>query len=463
MKRPSRAAVRGFVTTLLVLALAVALVIAVSESSGRFTRFDMTAEGYYTLSEETEKLVGALNEDVEIILFAVKGSEDITLQGVLSRYEDLSPHIRLRTLDPAADPEAAARYAPNLRYGNSIVVVADERSRFVDYTELYVSDYSSYYQSGNPEDILNSFEAEKAITRAIDYVTNDALPILYVLSGHEESSLGESIQNRLISEGIRMEALELGDGIDIPADCSCILLNAPTYDISESEREKIASYLAAGGRLLLTTAYSGEALPQLTALTENFGAKLQEGLVVEQDRDHYVYGYYDCLVPNLESHEITADLVEGDAYVIVPGAQGILHEEKEDVCVTPLLTSSAAAYATADLSSVGKKEGDLSGPFTLGAAFEWGESRIVWYSTGFLLNETYTQNFGGANEELFLSSIRWLCGESPVPEIAGKSISADTLEVSSEASLLLGTLMCVLIPLVFIAAGAIILIRRRRA
>lgn len=448
--------------SLLVVALAAAAVLGIGELPGAITRFDMTRQGYYSLSDETVELLSGLDEDVELVLLAVKGSEDITLQGLLRGYADQSDHISFRTLDPAARPEEAAAYSEAIRYGNSVAVLAGERSRLLDYTELYVSDYSAFYQSGNTADIVNTFCAESAITGAIDYVTNDALPTLYVLGGHGEAALSETVTKSLIGRGIRLESLELGEGAPIPADCACILLNAPAYDISAHERQTLVAYLEAGGNMLLTTAYSAEPLPELAALTDGFGCALADGLVVEQDRDHYVYGYYDCLLPDIQSHEITAGLLEENAYVIVPGAQPITAAE-EEISFTPLLCSSEAAYAATDLSTVGRKGDEVNGPFTLGAAIESGDSRVVWFSTGFLLNETYTQSFGGANEELFLESVSWLCGSGSALDIPGKMISAETLDIAPESSLLMGAVFCVMIPLCFVIAGAVILIRRRRA
>ncbi|MBE6969080.1 MAG: hypothetical protein E7442_03025 [Ruminococcaceae bacterium] len=453
---------KGLVRSALLIALVIGLTLLVAALPGRFTAFDMTDQGYYTLSAESEELLRGLDKDVEIVLLAVEGSEDVTLLGLLDRYADLSRHVSLITVDPAAEPEAAAAYAPSLRYGNSIAVVSGERSYFIDYTELYVSDYSAYYSSGDTADIVNSFHAERAITAAVDYVTNDALPKLYCLSGHEELSLNESVKKRIAEAGIQLETLELGDGVEIPADCSCILINAPSYDISPSEREKISAYLVSGGNMLLLTAYSEETLPELAALMEGYGCSLEEGLVVEQDRDHYVYGYYDCILPDIGDHEVTASLLATDAYVIIPGAQGIVRRELPNVLVTPLLESSPAAYSTTDLSSVGKKDGDRSGPFTLAAAIESGGSRLLWYATGFLLNETYTQNFGGANEELFLESVCWLCGSAGLTEAPGKVINTGTLQPGTEATLLTGALFCLVIPLVFAVCGGIILLRRRR-
>ena len=449
---------RALLLSLTVIALAVLLLLGVGSVTGRLTRFDMSDQGYYTLSDESEALLTALDTEVELVLLAVEGSEDLTLQYLLQRYADASEHIDFRVIDPAAESELAAEYAENLRYSNSVAVVSGERSTLVDYSELYVNDYSAFYESGDTGDIQSSFCAERALTGAIRYVTAEELPCLYALTGHGEVSLGEEMLRQLRTEGIRLETLDLSETEAVPSGHGAVLIHAPSYDISEAERDKLAAYLAEGGEMILITAYSGEPLTELNALMEPYG-KLTEGLVVEQDRDHYVYGYYDCLVPELAEHELTAALAEQQAYVVLPGCQGIL--PAEDAAASPLLTTSAAAYASTDLGSVGIKEGDISGPLTVGALIEKGGSRVIWYSSGFMLNETYTQSFGGANEELFLESVRYLCGGTAL-DIPAKGIQQELLTLTLPQGMALGALVTLVIPLTVVITSAVVVIRRRR-
>lgn len=447
---------RGTAFALALILFALAFVWAVGMLSGRFTRFDMSSQGYFTLTEESREILSGLDEDVELILLAVEGSEDLTIQYLLQRYADASRHITLRTVDPATESELAAEYAPGLRYSNSVAVVSGERKCLVDLQEIYQSDYSAYMESGDPNDVMSVFRAESAVSGAIRYVTEDNLPRLYLLTGHGETALSDTVSRSLRAEGIVTAELDLS-AQDVPEDADALMLHAPAYDISAAEREKLAAYLAGGGELILITAYSGEAMPELLALMEPYGCSLAEGLVVEQDREHYAYGYYDCLLPIVEEHELTAEIGEGS--IVMPGSQAILSEETDGVAVAPLLTTSIAAYVSTDLGSVGKKDGDLSGPLTVAALIEKGESRVLWFASGFMLDE----NYGDANGELFLSGAREICGSSPT-DIPAKvqSAAGETLSMTGPQSMVMGALFTLAIPLVFVVIGAVVLIRRRR-
>ena len=444
------------ISTLVVVVLAVLLVLGIAAIPGKYTRFDMSREGYYTLSDESRSVLSELDETVELILLAAEGGEDLTVKYLLQRYADESGLISVRSIDPSSDKEIAAEYAQSLRYTNSIAVVSGERKCLVDFTELYESDYSDYMKSGDTADIKSVFRAESAITGAIRYVTADDLPCLYLLTGHEEAAIGETIRRGLRGEGILTAELDLS-AQDVPTDADAVLIHAPSFDLSAEEREKLTGYLEDGGKLILISAYSGEPMPELLSLMQPYGCTLSDGLVVEQDREHYAYGYYDCLIPILAEHELTEGVAANS--VVMPGSQAILHKETADVSMTPLLTTTAAAYASTDLGSVGKKEGDISGPLTVAALLEKGDGRVIWFASGFMLDE----NYGGANSDLFLSGVRFLCG-SVDTDIPARDISAaDTsLRMTGPQVMLIGALFTLVVPLSIVIAGAVILLRRRR-
>ncbi|MFQ9389032.1 MAG: hypothetical protein ACLR1V_09795 [Coprococcus sp.] len=63
-------------------------------------------------------------------------------------------------------------------------------------------DYSTYSSQ------TTGFDAEGQLTSAIDYVTSDSLPKLYTLTGHDESSPGDTLTSQIEKENIDIEELE---------------------------------------------------------------------------------------------------------------------------------------------------------------------------------------------------------------------------------------------------------------
>ncbi len=72
------------------------------------------------------------------------------------------------------------------------------------------------------------------------------------------------------------------------------------------------------------------------------------------------------LLPDLGESDITAPLAEAGYYVFMPISTGLtLPEDAGDATVTPLLTTSEAAFskiAGYGLETYEKEEGDLDGP-----------------------------------------------------------------------------------------------------
>ena len=73
-------------------------------SPASVTKFDTTANQLFTLSEQTEKLVGGLPDEVTVYWIVRSGREESYLESLLSRYQSLSDKIRVVKKDPDVFP-----------------------------------------------------------------------------------------------------------------------------------------------------------------------------------------------------------------------------------------------------------------------------------------------------------------------------------------------------------------------
>ena len=171
MKNRSRARVRrGYLAAAAVLALglAAALNLLVSRVPASAREVDLTDNGLYNISDTSREFLAELEQDVEIAVLAEEGEMDERILKFLELYQELSQHITVTQIDPAASPAAAVQY--NAQAG-SLVVSCQEtgRSRTLTASDLIVSsvDYTYWY----PYEI--SFDAEGQLTSAVNYVTSD--------------------------------------------------------------------------------------------------------------------------------------------------------------------------------------------------------------------------------------------------------------------------------------------------
>ena len=191
--------------TVVILAIAVFLNLLISELPSSATKIDVSENKLYSIGDETKNVASSLTEDVTLYLLAEDGSEDATLNELLTRYADLSSHIKYEKKDPVLNPSFASSYTDEDLASNSVIVVSDKRSKVIPYSDLYES--SVNYQTYSME--TTAFDGEGQVTSAIAYVTTEDLPILYTLTGHEENDLDSSMQSAIEKENIEVQELNL--------------------------------------------------------------------------------------------------------------------------------------------------------------------------------------------------------------------------------------------------------------
>lgn len=454
----------------LVLAIAVAVNLLVTALPSRYTKIDTTSNGLFTLSQETENLLSNLDEEISIYWIVQAGQEDSNLENLLERYCSLNDRISLSKKDPDVYPGFSMSYTSEKVYNNSLIVESQERYRYVNYSELYEYDYSDYNTSYG-YDVL--FAGEAALTSAIDYVTREDMPRLYALTGHGEAQLSSGYQGAVEKENVEIQELSLLSMEAVPEDADLVLICQPQRDLSESECQKLSDYLQSGGNMLLITDPPPEEEPEnLKKLMMGYGVESVKGVVVEGDQEHYAWGAPYYLLPDLAYHNITEPLRDEGYYVLLPIAQGlkVSNELPEGVSVSQILTTSDTAYSKTagySITTYEREEGDREGPFALGVAVshridESSESRIVWISSGGLLDEQSNAQVSGGNQDLFLNAISWMTQQEDGISIHAKVLSNEYLTIPSSDASLMAAGMIGLLPALCLGLGLYAWYRRKR-
>ena len=453
------------VVTAVVLAILIAVNVAVSALPASATEYDISASKLYSVTSNTKSVVNALTEDVTIYWIVQADQEDAVIEKLLDRYASLSDHIEVEKRNPDVYPTFAEEYIDegDAVYNNSLVVECGERSRYIPYTDIYITDADMYSYSYS-----TSFDGEAAITSAIDYVTNPDQPSAYTLTGHGESELPATFADSLEKENITLEELSLLNTDEIPEDADVLIVYAPQSDISEDEAEMLSDYVSGGGKLLVMAGPVQDAeLTNLYSILEPYGVTPVEGVVIEGDRAHYALTTPAALMPDMASSTITDALIEEGYYIIMPVASGLeVGTNSTSATVTSLLTTSDAAFsklAGYDMTTYEKEDGDIDGPFSLAVSVEYGDGGgIVWFSSSSYLNDLYNAYSSGANNDLTMNAVSSLVGESEAMAIRSKSLNYNYLTISDSTAGLLKVLMIGVLPLAFLAAGIAVVVRRRR-
>ena len=462
----------SYSSVMIVVFVAIIIVInmIVGNLPSKYTQLDISAEKLYTIGDETKAMLKDLDKDVTIYQIAQDGSEDETISNLLQRYADESDHITVEVKDPVVNPKFVSEYTTDNLSSNSLIVVCGDRSKVVNYNNIYQSelDYNTYSYK------TTGFDGEGQITSAIAYVTSEDLPILYTLEGHGEQELDSTIKEDVEKANMDIQSLNLLTEGSVPDDASCLLINSPTSDFSDDEKDAIITYLENGGKAMIFSDYTGTEMKNFDAVLENYGVKRAEGLVFEGDSQHYAMQMPYYLVPTVESTDITSEVASSGYYILMPYAQGIQKTDdvRDTVNIESLLTTSDSAYSKVNMNggTLEKEDGDVDGPFDLGVSItesveDGKETHIIYFTTANLLQSEVNQMVSGGNEKLVMAAFSSLVDSETTTTVSipSKSLEVSYLTLTAYDASFWKICVIGLIPGAFLVIGFVIWLKRRKA
>ena len=455
--------------------------------------YDISGFKRSTASKEAKDFLKTLDEDVTIYLLEPTRLENYELY--LENIASCSPYLTLEKVYYSSNPEfyIENELAYNSISANSLLIKCGEKSHYVSYYNLYkyanpsfsitecsyeeystyTSNVKNYYQ--NDQNTLLAFElggemyfnADSVICEVIAYLTADVIPTLYYLDGHGELSL-ISVANPFSSIGATALSLEEG----IPEDAAAILINMPTSDISEAERDMLLDYLRNGGQLTFITTPENLHMPNLCAVLWAYGLSAEDKIVevsateaVEEDDDEAtdeateeaeqdtpsLTKMTDEFIPVINSNNDVFYKLSSisDFESTIKGANPIIFDQssaKESEFITdiPLLTTPAG-------------EGEAS--YTVARAVEAPSgAKIVWFTAGKAMNDVSSDVY-----VLAVLGLQWvtLQYEDTAPTVAARLYTPSSAIISSMTAIVIPVTI-IIVGLAIMTAGGITYYRRRR-
>ena len=158
--------------------------------------------------------------------------------------------------------------------------------------------------------------------------------------------------------------------------------------------------------------------------------------------------------------------VNTNTHVMLSVAQGITVTETEDVTAEPLLNSSSAAYAKADindLTTMEREDGDTDGPFALAvwARNEDTGAEVLWIGCPNMDNEQLYQSMPG-NLTFLQGCAASLAGQEGTTLVESKALEAAPITISGHTAAVLGLVFVLILPAAVLAVGAVVVLLRRR-
>lgn len=459
----------------IVVALTVVVNLIASALPETYTQIDATSQKLYSITEDTEKYLDTLKDDVTLYVMVNKNSKDDNVDRTLQKYASASKHVKVKYVDPNVSPAFASKYTDSDVTSNSIIVVCGDRSKVIDYnSDIYEYSYDSSYNYS-----VTGYDCEGQVTAAIQYVTSESTTNVYELTGHDESTLSgdfsEVFQKRFMNVG----SLSLLTVDAIPEDCQAIFITAPQSDLSEDDLSKLSQYLGNGGKIYLSIDYSKwNDLTNFKKLLSDNSIETTESLLAETDRSYYYQSPF-YLLPNVENTEVSSS-VAGMTQVFVPYSVGLTYTGEDDSNVTSFMTTSdttiakaaaniAAVQSQADAANIASvQDGDTQSQYSLGMMVtneNGGELCVL--GSAMMCTDSANQIVSGHNATLFNGIVNALVttddGNSDnAVVIAAKDYTVSNLTVSANAMLVYGILWGIFMPIALIIIGIIVWARRRK-
>ena len=458
-------------TTAIVIVIAILFNTAAMLLAERFPslNIDMTTSRLYDFTDETKKLLGSLEDETEIIVFATESdlSSDIKDQVIvqmLKKMTSLTDKLSVKFLDKYKNQGLAAQY--NLYSSNSEVVNIVVHNKVNDNFRILTK-----------EDMLAEngeyYDVEYAIDTAIMINSKERLSRAAFISGHGES-VPYSFVNLMENAAYETGAItfnELDETVDY------IIIYAPSTDITLAEAQMLSSFLFNDGdygkHALIFYGEKTPKMPNLEKVIADYGIQVNYNIVL--DSANGVAGDPTTIYTTPVHESIGASVNERGIKIPVYYSRSLtqLFEEKDITNTQAILASSTTSYVkdiTANLGqNLQKGANDTEGSFLIAAKgekikFEGQEpisSSIFVSGAASLAEDAYLASESYGNHTLLSDVLKSTQSDYASLDIVAKKINTETLDITSSNFVVIDIIIFGIIPVIILILGIVMFIKRR--
>ncbi|MBI2712709.1 MAG: GldG family protein [Bdellovibrio sp.] len=424
----------------------------------RYTKkWDLTKGQLHTLSDQTRKIVQALQKPVKGTFFASSmGREQYRI--LMEDFKHLSTKFQLEYVDSLRELSRAKQAGLKRDIPTLILNYEGKETKIEEPTE-------------------------EKLTNALIKITKEKTQTFCVITGHGEKNFSsseadgyQSVKKSLEGQSYETKEISLLPEGKIPESCNALAVIGPTRGFFDAEVKILRDYFNNGGRGLialdLNLEKNAEFTPELGKLLEDWHIRPAKTLVMDPVSAYFQLGASVAMLATFSKESpITKDQINcafpiTSPLEIIPGAPAGMN-------VQWIAKTTPASVGITDLSKIkGEVEfnpaKDKQGPFTVAVSVEGKQkdskaarnTRLVAFGSSQFATNQYGRIAG--NFDLFLNAVSWTMEEENLISIRKKEDGPGRIELSKKTAETVGFLTALVIPGLFALSGLGVWMRRRK-
>lgn len=410
--------------------------------------FDLTKEKLFSLSDQSQKIIDAIDNDIEFLIFH-RGEQDKpvvnTLRDKAKYYEMYSSKVKTNVYNSYVD----------LKYSK-------EHLQGISNTDQVIA----FIKLGEKKLRLEQPFTESNITSSLIKITRNQDKKIYFLKGHEERGLiakseKDVSQLNALLKASSYETAEFNfiESPEVPKDAAVVAVIGPQLKFLEAEVEKLLVYIKSGGRLFLAID-PGHDLG-LEKLFKEINIDYKNNYLITPQNQ--IAGRGRTGIVGLKynpSHEISKIFVgtQGNTLFSDVSEVDILDKTNTEYKLSDLIRSFPAAGIKSLFDIAKPAEEYLLRSFVVAAEKESG-SVIVSGDSDFLTDKDLNLGF---NKNFALNIFSYLAGEFDLVSIQPKMPEGTQL-VLTETNKSIVIVFCLLLPIFFLVVSFVLWYRRKNS
>lgn len=318
-------------------------------------QWDLTKGQRYSLSDQTNKVLSGLKDDVTIWYFQ-RRADLRAAEERMGRFTRNAPRLKIQYVDPVANPGRAQEFDARGPYPVLVVERGSRRERA-------------------------SNDSEQDVINAIIKVTRDTSKTICFSEGSGERSPADGgeggysgAKSALEKNQYKTQTVLLAREPNVPATCTVLVVAAPERDLLPHVIDEIRRYVGGGGKLMvMDEPPRKQDLPNVNALLKEWKLQAGNDVVVDVSPMGQVFGT-GALTPiaaQYPYHEITKDFRLMTAFHTARSMKAATEGGAAGVSAQNLVETASLSWAESDLAlkePIEMQEGkDTRGPISLGA------------------------------------------------------------------------------------------------